>query len=144
MPLKQRLSLIPELSSNKFLGQSNFVNPGIFIAGLGEEWELTPRIKAFANLNYLLFMETDAIATALLTNDVNREIGVDLSFGVEYRPFLTDNLKLNVGLGVLFPGAGFKDIYSTASTGVAGYTPANPQDVEDVYYSGFLSATMTF
>ena len=142
--LKQRLSLIPELSSNKFLGQSNFVNPGIFIAGLGEEWELTPRLRAFANLNYLLLMDTDSIATALVTNDINREIGWDLSFGVEYRPFLTDNLKLNMGLGMLFPGAGFKDIYSTSSTGVPGYTPANPQDVADVLYSSFLSATMTF
>ena len=142
--LKQRLSLIPELGSNKFLGQSNFVNPGIFIAGVGEEWELTPRLKAFANLNYLLFMETDAIAASLLTDDINREIGWDLSFGVEYRPFLTDNLKLNVGLGLLFPGAGFEDIYSKTTTSVAGYTPSNDQGVQDVYYSGFLSATMTF
>ena len=142
--LKQRLSLIPELGSNKFLGQSNFVNPGIFIAGLGEEWELTPRLRAFANLNYLLFMDTDSIASALVTNDIDREIGWDLSFGVEYRPFLTENLKLNGGLGMLFPGAGFKDIYSKSSTGVAGYTPANSQGVEDVFYSGFLSATMTF
>jgi hypothetical protein len=142
--LKQRLSLIPDLSSNKFLGQSNFVNPGIFIAGLGEEWELTPRLRAFANLNYLLLMETDAIATALVTNDVDREIGWDLSFGVEYRPFLTDNLKLNAGLGMLFPGAGYKDIYSRASTGVSGYTPDNPQDVPDVLCSGFLTAVMTF
>jgi len=142
--LKQRLSLIPDLSSNKFLGQSNFVNPGIFIAGLGEEWELTPRLRTFANLNYLLFMNTDAITTALLTNGIDREIGWDLSFGLEYRPFLTDNLKLIGGLGMLFPGAGYKDIYSTAPTGVEGYTPTNPQDVPEVLYSGFLSATMTF
>jgi len=142
--LKQRLSLIPDLSSNKFLGQSNFVNPGIFIAGLGEEWELTPRLRAFANLNYLLFMDTNSIATALVTDHIDREIGWDLSVGVEYRPFLTDNLKLNAGLGMLLPGAGFKDIYSTASTGVDGYTPANPQNVADVLYSGFLSATITF
>ncbi len=141
--LKQRLSLIPELSSNKFLGQSNFVNPGIFIAGLGEEWDLTPRMRGFANLNYLMFMETNALNTALLTNDINREIGWDLSFGVEYRPFLTDNLKLNVGFGMLFPGAGFKDIYSTASTAVPGYT-TNSQGLSDVLCSGFLTAIMTF
>jgi hypothetical protein len=142
--MKQRLSLIPDLSSNKFLSQSNFVNPGIFIAGLGEEWELTPRVRLFGNLNYLLFMNTDAIATSLLTNEIDREIGWDLSFGVEYRPFLTDNLKLNGGLGMLLPGAGYKDIYSTSQSGVEGYTPSNPQDVPDVLYSGFLSATMTF
>jgi hypothetical protein len=142
--LKQRLSLIPELSSNKFLGQSNFVNPGIFIAGLGEEWELTPQLKAFANLNYLLFMNTNSIATALLTDTISREIGWDLSFGVEYRPLLTDNLKLNAGMGMLFPGAGFKDIYSASSTAVPGYTGMNSQGREDVFYSGFISATMTY
>lgn len=142
--LKQRLSLIPDLSSNKFLGQSNFVNPGIFIAGLGEEWELTPRLRVFANLNYLLFMETEAISTTLLTNDIDREIGWDLSFGVEYRPYLTDNLKLNVGLGMLFPGAGFKDIYSNSSSGVPGYSSDNSQAVADVLYSGFFSANITF
>jgi len=142
--LKQRLSLIPELGSNKFLGQSSFVNPGIFIAGLGEEWELTPRLRAFANLNYLMFMDTNSIATALVTDDINREIGWDFSVGVEYRPLLTENLKLNVGMGMLFPGAGFKDIYSAASTGVPGYTPSNSNGVEDVFYSGFVSATMTF
>lgn len=142
--LKQRLSLIPDLSSNKFLGQSNFDNPGIFIAGLGEEWELTPRLRAFANLNYLLFMDTNSIATSLLTNEIDREIGWDLSFGVEYRPFLTDNVKLSGGLGMLFPGAGFKDIYRTSSTSVAGYTSSNSQGVGDVLYSGFISATLTF
>ena len=141
--LKQRLSLIPELSSNKYLGQSNFVNPGIFIAGLGEEWDLTPRLRGFANLNYLLFMETNALETALVTDNISREIGWDLSFGVEYRPFLTDNLKLNAGFGMLFPGAGFKDIYNTASTGVSGYT-TNSQGLSDVLCSGFITAIMTF
>lgn len=142
--LKQRLSLIPDLGSNKFLGQSNFVNPGIFIAGLGEEWELTPRLRAFANLNYLLFMDTDSIASSLVTKEIDREIGWDLSFGLEYRPFLTDNVKLNGGLGMLFPGAGFKDIYRTAPTSVSGYTSSGSQGVGDVLYSGFFSATLTF
>jgi hypothetical protein len=142
--LKQRLSLIPDLSSNKFLGQSNFVNPGIFIAGVGEEWEVTPKVRLFANLNYLLFMETDAISTALVTDDIDREIGWDLSFGLEYRPLLTDNIRIAAGIGMLFPGAGFKDIYRVSAPGVPGFTAANSQDVSDVLYSGFLSATMTF
>lgn len=142
--LKQRLSLIPDLSSNKFLGQSSFVNPGIFIVGLGEEWELTPKVRAFANLNYLVFMETDAIASSLVTDEIDREIGWDLSFGVQYRPFLTDNVRLVAGLGMLFPGAGLKDIYRTSSPGVSGFSPANAQDTPDVLYSAFFSATLTF
>jgi hypothetical protein len=45
---------------------------------------------------------------------------------------------------MLFPGAGFKDIYSKSTSGVPGYTPANTQGVADVLYSAFFSATMTF
>jgi hypothetical protein len=142
--LKQRLSLIPNLRSNKFLGQSSFVNPGIFIVGIGEEWELTPKTRFFANLNYLMFMETDAIATALLTKDIDREIGWDLSFGVEYRPFLTENLKLFAGLGMLFAGDGLKDIYRTTTPAVPGFSSGSSGDIDSVLYSGFLSATMTF
>jgi hypothetical protein len=45
---------------------------------------------------------------------------------------------------MLFPGAGFKDIYRVSSPGVPGFTSSNSQDVADVLYSGFLSANMTF
>ena len=40
--LTQRLSLLPNMRSNKFLGQSNFVNPGIFIAGRGVAVDAVP------------------------------------------------------------------------------------------------------
>ena len=142
--LKQRLSLIPDLTSNKFLGQSNFVNPGIFIAGIGEEWTVTPKMKIFANLNYLLFMDTDSIKTALVTENIDREIGWDLSFGVEYRPLLRDNIRLAAGLGLLSPGAGYKDIYRTSSPGVPGFSPQSAKDVPDILTSGFFGATLTF
>ena len=142
--LKQRLSLIPNLRSNKFLGQSSFVNPGIFIAGLGEEWELTPKVRFFANVNYLMFMETDAIGTVLVTNDIDREVGWDLSLGIEHRPFLTENLKLTAGVGFLLPGAGLEDIYRATAPGVAGFTSSNSSDIDGVLYSGFVGAAMTF
>ncbi len=141
--LKQRLSLIPDLSSSKFLGQSNFVNPGIFIAGIGEEWTLTPKMKLFANLNYLMFMDTDSIKTALVTENIDREIGWDLSLGVEYRPLLTDNIRLTAGFGMLSPGAGFKDIYRTSSSSVPGFTNST-KDAPDILTSGFFGATFTF
>jgi hypothetical protein len=142
--LKQRLSLIPDLTSNKFLGQSNFVNPGIFIAGIGEEWILTPKLKAIANLNYLMFMNTDSIKTALVTENIDREIGWDLSFGLEFRPLLTDNIRLSAGIGLLFPGQGYKDIYRTSSPGVPGFTPNSPKETPGVLTSGFIGATLTF
>jgi hypothetical protein len=89
-------------------------------------------------------METDAIASALVTDEIAREIGWDLSFGLEYRPFLTDNLKLNAGMGMLFPGAGFEDIYSKTTTTMAGYSSASSKGNQDVFCSAFLSAIVTF
>src|SRR6266480_4724437 len=46
---KQRDSLVPDFRTSKSEGQSNFVNPGVFIAGLGSDMDLTPKLKAFMN-----------------------------------------------------------------------------------------------
>src|SRR5258706_6520265 len=87
--LKQRGSLVPDLRTSKSEGQANFVNPGVFIYGVGAEIEVTPKLRAFLNANYLRFAETGAIKTAQFTNQVRSEIGWDLSLGVQERPKLT-------------------------------------------------------
>ncbi len=46
-------SLIPALRSNKEEGQSNFVNPGIFLANAGADFDITPKLKGFANRKFL-------------------------------------------------------------------------------------------
>ena len=89
-------------------------------------------------------MDTDSIKTALVTENIDREIGWDLSFGVEYRPLLRDNIRLAAGLGLLSPGAGYKDIYRTSSPGVPGFSPQSAKDVPDILTSGFFGATLTF
>ena len=89
-------------------------------------------------------MDTDAIKTALVTEGIDREIGWDLSFGLEYRPLLTDNVRLTAGLGLLAPGAGFKDIYSTSSPGVPGFPSVSSRDVPSILCSGFFGVTLTF
>jgi hypothetical protein len=101
-------------------------------------------MKLFANLNYLMFMDTDSIKTALVTKNIDREIGWDLSLGVEYRPLLTDNIRLTAGFGMLSPGAGFKDIYRTSSSSVPGFTSQSTKDAPDILTSGFFGATFTF
>src|SRR5437016_6362999 len=88
--LKQRNSLVPDLRTSKTEGQANFVNPGVFLAGVGVEIEVTPKLRSFINANYIRFMETDPIKTALFTDRVDNEFGYDLSIGFQYRPLLTD------------------------------------------------------
>ena len=143
--LKQRGSLVPNLRTSKTQGQANFVNPGVFIFGLGTEIELTPKLRTFINANYIRFVETDPIQTALLTDKVNNEVGWDLSLGLQYRPLLTDNIIISAGFGALIPGRGFKDIYQTSTDPVPGFDRADRAGrVDDFLYSGLIAITFTY
>src|SRR4030095_1358921 len=58
--------LLPTLRSSKIQGQANFVNPGIFVYNGGVDAELTQRIKAVFNVNYLRFHRTEPLEYILL------------------------------------------------------------------------------
>ena len=143
--LKNSSSLVPDLRSSKAEGQANFVNPGVFIFGLGLELEVTPKLRTFLNANYLLFAQTDPIGTALLTQNVSKEIGWDLSLGCQYRPLHTDNIILSAGFGVLIPGSGYNDIYRTSTDPVPGFDRTdNTGSVNGFPYSGLIALTLTY
>lgn len=143
--LKQRASLVPNLRSSKIESQSNFVNPGLFLFGIGAELELTPKLRNFINVNYLRFVETDPIQTALLTDEVDGELGLDCSIGFQYRPLLTDNIIVSTGFGALVPGQGFRDIYRRTTPSVPGYTSdQRAGEADDFLYSGLLAITLTY
>jgi hypothetical protein len=105
-------SLLPDLRSNKDEGQANFVNPGIFLANIGAEFDLTPKLRGFANVNYLRFERTETLEQILFQSPIHHSIGVDSSFGVRYRPPLTENISLAAGAATLIPGQGLRDIYT--------------------------------
>jgi Carboxypeptidase regulatory-like domain len=105
-------SLLPDLRSNKDEGQANFVNPGIFLANIGAEFDLTPKLRGFANVNYLRFERTESLEQILFQSPIHHSIGVDSSFGVRYRPPLTENISIAAGAATLIPGQGLKDIYT--------------------------------
>jgi hypothetical protein len=146
VPIKQRFSLLPDLrAGGNFEGQANFVNPGLVLVGLGAEADLTPKLRAFANANYLWFDSTDPIRTVLLTNQAGRNIGADLSLGFQWRPFLISNVVISAGCGVLLPGAGYRDIYATTEPPVPGFTPSTTGGkVDDFLYSAIVAATFTY
>lgn len=142
--LKQPDSLVPDLRTSKTEGQANFVNPGVLLLGVGTEMDLTPKLRSFINANYIRFMETDPIKTALLTDRVSNELGYDLSLGFQYRPLLTDNIIISTGFGTLIPGAGYRDIYKTSTDPVTGYGSHGRGRVDDFLYSAVLSVTFTY
>lgn len=106
-------SLIPSLRSSKEEGQANFVNPGIFLANAGADFDITPKLKGFANFNYLRFARTEPLEFLLFESPIRHSIGEDFGIGVTYRPPLTENIVLTGGASALQPGDGFKDIYTS-------------------------------
>lgn len=142
--LKQDDSLVPDLRSSKIEGQANFDNPGLFLAGIGTEMDLTPKLRNFINLNYIQFMNTQPLELALQTDKVAHDFGWDLSTGFQYRPLLTDNVICSLGFGVLLPGPGYRDIYQTNPDQPPGYGASSAAHVDDFLYNVVLAVTFTY
>lgn len=130
--LVNRMSLVPDLRSSKFQGQSNFVNPGLFLFNLGMDFEITPKLRMINNCNFLWFDHTQVLEQFVFQERVRRRIGTDLSCGVEYRPFLNNNVILVGGVSGLLPGNGFEDLYSRAG------------DRPDGFFASFLELDLTY
>lgn len=120
--LVNRGSLLPDLRSSKEEGQPNFVNPGLHLFNIGVDAEVTPKLKALFNVNYLRFVTTETLKMLLFQGKVRQEIGWDLSAGIRYRPFLNNNVILLTGVAVFLPGAGFRDIYGDGSPQFHSFT----------------------
>jgi hypothetical protein len=109
--LVNRQSLVPNLRSSKFQGQTNFVNPGIQLLNAGFDADLTPKLKLITNANYLWFNKTASLETLVFQGKIRNQIGLDLSSGIEYRPLLNNNVSFVGGLSGLIVGKGFRDLY---------------------------------
>lgn len=108
-------SFLPDLRSSKDEGQSNFVNPGLYLYNVGADAKLTQTLKLVGNVNFLQFARTQTLIFLLQQNGIHRTIGTDASIGATYRPFLSDNVVLSGGAAVLVPGLGLRNFY-TAQT----------------------------
>jgi hypothetical protein len=105
-------SLLPDLRTDKEEGQANFVNPGILILNAGADFDLTTKLTALLNVNYLRFESTAPIELLLFESPIHNTIGVDTSVGFQYRPPLSENISITGGAAALSPGQGFRDLFS--------------------------------
>jgi hypothetical protein len=105
-------SLLPSMRTSKTEGQANFVNPGLFMVNAGANFDVTPKLKSFLNVNYLRFERTAPIELLLFESPIHNTIGLDTSLGFQYRPPLSENISITGGAAALFPGQGFRDIFS--------------------------------
>ncbi len=114
--LVQRGSLLPDLKSSKDEGQPNYVNPGVQLASVGCDADITPRLKAIVTANYIRLDTTKPIEALLFQTNIHRSLGTDVSLGAKYRPFLSNNWVVVGGVAAFVPGQGFKDIYEHQHT----------------------------
>ncbi len=105
------MSFYPNLGPGKAEGQSNFVNPGLRLYNIGLDVEVTQKVKLINNLSYLQFDQPESLQQLRHDSAIDNEIGLDLSTGIIYRPFLNNNVQIKAGTGFLIPSDGLKRIY---------------------------------
>ena len=109
--LSSRNGVLNSLRSSKEEGQSNFTNPGIWLIGVGVDFDVLPELRMSLNWNYLRFDTTEVLETARNQGDIDEEIGHDVSISFIYRPLMSQNIVIRASYARLIPGDGFKALF---------------------------------
>jgi hypothetical protein len=112
-----RNGLLNSLRSSKEQGQSNFNNPGLILAGIGADFDLTPQFRLSANANHLWFENTATLQVLRNEGSIPQEIGFDLSAAAIWRPKANQNLVFRLSAATLVAGDGFKDLFTARGGG---------------------------
>lgn len=112
--LSGRNGLLASLRSSKDQGQSNFVNPGLQLVGIGADMDLTPRVRLLVNVSHISFADTSVLQYLRSQASIDKQFGTDLSIGLQYRPFSTQNVVLNASIATLEPGRGYKQLFDSS------------------------------
>ncbi len=127
--LSARNGLLPSLRSSKEQGQSNFVNPGLALLGVGADFDVTPEVRVTTNVSHLRFMHTEVLGVLRNEAPPPKTLGWDASVGVQWRPLFIQNIVVNGSFAVLCPGDGVRRFYG---------------DEQGTLYSGLINAVLTF
>jgi hypothetical protein len=109
--LSGRNGLFNSLRSSKEFGQSNFANPGLAMAGLGADFDLTPTLRFSSNVSYLAFADTAVLEVARGQGPIDREMGIDASLALTWRPLQIQNIVARLSVAALVPGKGFEALF---------------------------------
>ncbi|MDB5469838.1 MAG: hypothetical protein JWR84_1398 [Caulobacter sp.] len=126
-----RNGILNSLRSSKEEGQSNFNNPGTMLVGIGADLDVTPQVRLSGNINHLWFDDTITVQVLRNEGSIPRELGLDMSVGAIWRPWMTQNIVFRASGAVFEPGDGFGDLFTNA-------------EGDDRYYSILLNATLAF
>jgi hypothetical protein len=111
--LSGRNGILNSLRSSKEQGQSNFINPGTVLLGLGADFDITPETRVSVNANQLWFDDTSVLEAARNQGNIDREIGTDLSLSIVWRPLMIQNVVFRLSGAALLPGDGFEDLFGS-------------------------------
>ena len=115
--LSGRNGVLASLRSSKDEGQSNFVNPGIWLVGIGADFDVLPQLRVSLNWNSLWFDNTQVLEVARNQGSIDSALGQDVSAALTYRPMMTQNVVLRTSYARLFAGKGFQDLYPNDDPG---------------------------
>ncbi len=124
-------ALLPDLRSSKDEGQSNFINPGLTLLGVGADFDVLPELRFSLNANHLNFNNTRILEILREQSPIHRNIGWDLSGAGTARPFDTQNIILRLSAAFLVPGRGFQDLFAA-------------QSKDQIYYSVLLNTILAY
>ncbi len=117
-----RNGILNSLRSSKEQGQSNFLNPGTALAGLGADFDLTPNFRFTTNANHLWFANTAVLQELRNEGSIPRSIGWDLSMATTWRPKAAQNVVFRLSGAVLEAGKGFRDLFDQRGHGKQFYS----------------------
>ena len=85
--------------------------------GAGADFDVSPQLRVVSNVNKLYFVNTSSLSVLRNQGPISKDIGIDVSAGVQFRPFMSQNLVLNASAAALIPGKGFKQLYDENKRG---------------------------
>lgn len=129
--------VLADLRSSTTEGQSNFINPGVMLGGIGADFDILPELRLSTNANYLRFVDTSTLEVLRHQANIPSSIGYDLSAALTYRPLFSNNIVLRLSGGVLLPGGGLKALYNSGG-GVGLFLGGN------VLYSVLANLIVTY
>jgi hypothetical protein len=111
--LNQPNGVLADVRSSKLEGQSNFINSGLILAGIGTDTDILPELRMSTNFNYLRAAYTQPLEFLRHQANISNNLGYDLSVAFTYRPLDTQNVIFRVSGAALIPANGLKAIYQT-------------------------------
>jgi len=110
-------------AGSKGEGQSNFNNPGLFLAGIGADIDILPELRLSTNFNYLRFDNTEPLEFLRQQAKIPHTLGYDLSTALTYRPLFSQNVILRLSGAMLLPGSGLNALFNTKGGAVPFSSP---------------------